>query len=152
MTTKRLVLAGLGRFKVYRFEQGREFSHPRLQLLEDFETAVTRHLSGEVSDQAGQFRRGVPTAAEGATAMSDGEQHNMDLERRRRALKTVARRVSDLVNREKGADGLYFAADAQINRAILDELDAGARAKLQKNVTANLTKLDSAQIIQHFSE
>ena len=151
MSMKLLVLADVGRFKAYRMEEKREFSHPRLELLEDTETNVTRHLSEEVTDQAGQYRRGVPAASEGASAMSDGEQHNLDLERRRRVLKTVAKRVSELLNQEK-SEGFYFAADSQINRAILDQLDERSRSKLQKNVAANLTKSDSEEIIRHFSE
>lgn len=151
MTNKLLVLADVGRLKAYRLQEGREFSHPRLELLEDTETNVTHHLSEEVSDQAGQFRRGVPAAVEGASATSGGENHNLDLERRRRALKVVARRVCELLNREQ-PEAFYFAADSQINRAILDLLDGTARSKLQKNIAANLTKLDSGQIIRHFCE
>ncbi len=150
MSAKLLILADVGRFKAYRMEENREFSHPRLELLEDTETNVARHLSQEMSDHAGQFRRGVAAGGEGGAAMSGGEDHNLDLERRRRVLKAVARRMSELLNREK-TDAFYFAADPQINRAILDQLDGSARSKLQKNVTANLTKMDSGQIIRHFS-
>jgi len=49
MTRKLLVVADLGRFKAYRFEQDPKFSHPRLELLEDWETGVTHHLSEEVN-------------------------------------------------------------------------------------------------------
>ncbi len=148
MSTKLLFLADLGRFKAYHLEESRQFSHPRLELIEDSESNVTRHLSQELSDQAGRFRRGVPEAA---TATTDGEHHNLDLERRRRALKMMAGRIRELLNQEKAGE-FYFAADPQINRAILDQLDERARSRLQKNVAANLTKLDAEQIIQHFCE
>ncbi len=151
MNTKLLVLADTGRFKAFRFEESRQFSNPRLEPLEDWETGVTQHLSQELSDQAGQFRRGAPAAADGGTAMSDGEQHNIDLERRRRALKAVARRVGELLEQEK-VDEIYFAAEPRINRAILDEMDQRARSRIKRNVSANLTKLDASQLVRHFCE
>ncbi len=58
MQRKLLVVADLGRLKAYRLEDSRQFSRPSLQLVEDWGTAATRHFSEEVSDQAGQFRKG----------------------------------------------------------------------------------------------
>jgi hypothetical protein len=151
MAKKLVVLADLGHFKAFQLDDDRNFSNPRLQLLEDWETNVTQHLSEELTDQAGQFRRGVPAASEGATAMSDGEQHNLDLERRRRAVKSVAKRINELLVKDQ-VEACYLAADRQINAAILDQIDQRARSKIQKNVTANLTRLEPAQVIGHFCE
>lgn len=148
MTKKLLVVADLGRFKAFRLEEDRNFSNPRLELLEDWETNVNHHLREEVSDQAGQFRRGVPKA-EGATAISGGEQHNMDLERRRRAVKTVARRIGELLQ-DRELEGCYLAADTQINKAIMAEMDDRTRLRIQKNIPANLTRLDAAAMVNHF--
>lgn len=150
MSTKLLVVADLGRLKAYRLDARPEFSNPRLQLLEDWETGVNRHLSEEFSDQAGQFRKG-PGASEGPSAFSDGEQHNMDLERRRRALKALARRIAELLARER-LDGCYLAADRRINQPLLDEMDPATRRKIQKNVAANLSKLSDTEVVGHFSE
>ncbi len=148
---KLVVLADLGRFKAFRMEDSRRFSNPRLELVEDWQTDVTQHLSDELSDQAGQYRRGVPSRAEGATAMSEGERHNIDLERRRRALKALARRIGEVINEEK-VDACFLAADKQINQALINEMDQSTRSRIQKNVTANLTKVDASQVIDHFSE
>ena len=149
MTKKLVVVADLGRFKAYRLEEDRNFSNPRLELLEDWETNVNHHLSEEVSDQAGQFRRGTPKAG-GATAISDGEAHNMDLERRRRAVKSVARRIGELLQDQK-VEGCYLAADNQINKAIMAEMDHHTRSRIQKNVPANLTRLDASAVVSQFS-
>lgn len=150
MTRKLLVVTDLGRFKAYRLEEDRNFSRPRLELLEDWETNVTHHLREEVTDQAGKYRKGVGRG-EGATAPSDGEQHSMDLERRRRAVKSVARRITELL-KDGGLEGCYLAADHQINNAIMDEMDDRTRLRIEKNVPANLTRLDASALVGHFSE
>jgi hypothetical protein len=150
MTKKLLVVTDLGRFKAYRLEKEKDFTHPRLELLEDLETNVTHHLREQVTDQAGQYRRGGPNG-EGATPLSDGEPHNLDLERRRRALKTVAKRISQLLSVED-VDGCYLAADSQINKAILAEMDERTRAKIQINIAANLTRLSPLQVAEHFRQ
>ncbi len=143
MNTKLLVVADLGKFKAYRWEDSRQFSKPHLELLEAWETNVGHHLRDEVSDQAGRFRKGH---SEGASPLSDGEQHNIDLERRRRAVRTVAKRIRELLHREP-FEGWYLAAGCEINRNLLDELDREAREKIQKNVTANLTRLKPAEVV-----
>jgi len=149
MKRKLLVLADLGHFKAYRLEEDQNFSQPRLQLLEQWDTNVPRHLSEELTDQAGQFRKGTVPA--GASNLSDGEEHNLDLERRRRALKTVATHLRALLNRKEiDVDGCYFAASSEINGAILNELDQQTRSQIQKNVCANLTRLNSDQVIAQF--
>lgn len=151
MAKKLLVLADLGHCKVYRLEDGRNFSTPRLQLLEDWQTNVTQHLSKELSDQAGQYRRGMLSAAEGAMAMSAGEQHNLSLERKRRAVKVLAKRIEELLDSEE-VEGCYLAADRQINAALLDAMGQRARSRIQRNVPANLTRLDASHVIHHFGE
>src|ERR1041385_2632127 len=151
MKKKLLVLADLGHFKAFRLEQNQNFSQPRLQLLEQWDTNVPRHLSEEVTDQAGQFRKGTVPA--GPSNLSDGEEHNLDLERRRRALKTVATHLRELLNRkELDVDGCYFAASSEINGAIMEELDQHTRARIQKNVAANLTRLNPDQVISQFCQ
>lgn len=146
---KLLVVADLGRLRAFRLEQD-PLRSPRAKLVEEWNTNVTQHLREEVTDQAGQLRKGV-VSAEGPSALSDGEQHNLDLERRRRAAKAIAGHVDELLNRED-VDGCYLAADARINQTILDHLTARGRGKVQKNVTANLSKASVENIIQHFSE
>jgi hypothetical protein len=145
---KLLVVADLGRMKAYRLEEDKAYSKPRLELLDDWETGVNQHLSESLSDQAGRYRKGVG-ASEGASSLSDGEQHNIDLERRRRAVKALAQRITLLLDRET-LDGCYLAADSRINQPILDEMDRRTRGRIQKTVAANLSKLNPAELAQHF--
>ncbi len=148
MSSKLLIVAGLGKFRAYRFEDSRHYSNPRLELVEAWDTNVASHLAEELSDQAGRFRKGH---SEGPSALSDGEQRNLDLERRRRAMKTVARRIGELLRREP-VEGCYLAAGTEIHKALLCELDQASRARIQKNVTANLTRLKPSEIVQYFCE
>ena len=152
MNTKLLVVADLGHFKAYKLEQNQSFSQPRLQLLEQWDTDVPRHLSEELSDQAGQYRKDRKSNLNGGPSnLSDGEQHNIDLERRRRALKTVATHMWELLNRKQiDVDGCYFAAGPEINGAILDHLDQKTKARIQKNVCANLTRLNPEEVVSRF--
>ena len=149
MTKKLLVVADLGHLKAYRLEESERFSKPRLQLLEQWQTNVPNHLSQEVTDQAGQYRKG--SVAGGPSDLSDGEEHNLDLERRRRALKSLAGHISELLGRED-VESCYFAAGSEINQAIINALDPRVRSRIEKNLPLNLTKLNPAEVIAHFCE
>jgi hypothetical protein len=100
-----------------------------------------------VSDQAGRFRKDTSGVGE----LSDGEEHNLELERDRRAVKTLATRISLLIDRE-AVDGCFLATDPRINQCLLDELEPAARAKVQKNIPANLSKLKPAELLERFHE
>lgn len=147
MTKKLMVLADLGHLKAYQIEESDRFSTPRLELLDQWASDVPNHLREEVTDQAGQYRKGSVTA--GASNTSDGDEHNLDLERRRRAAKAIAKRVTHLMNRQE-FDGCYFAAPGEIRNSILDELDPRNRARIEKNVAANLTRLNTSEVLAHF--
>jgi len=147
MDKKFLVTADLGHFKAYRIEEDERFSKPRARLVETWSTPVTHRFAEDLTDQAGQFRK--RTSPGGPNDRSDGEAHNLQLERRRRALKSLARRISQVLSREPERD-LYLAAGKEINHAILEALDGRTRAKLQKNVELNLTNLDLDEVLAHF--
>jgi len=115
---------------------------PRLELLDEWQTEVSEHLSEELTDQFGQYRKGP-------SEMSDGEAHNLELEQRHRAAKKIAKQIDALTS---DVEGWYFAAPREINQELLDEMDRATRQKLEKNVPADLTRVTPAQIIKHFCE
>jgi hypothetical protein len=144
-----LVLLDAGRFKAYRMEQSPRFSTPRLELLEEWESNVTRRLSDQVTDQAGQFSKGsIGFAA--VSDMADGERHNLALEQHRRALKKMAARIGELLEHE-GLEEWSLAAGKEINQTVLDLLPEAARQKIQRNVPANLTRLPTTEVLEHLS-
>ena len=79
--------------------------------------------------------------------MSIGENHNLGLETERRLLKKVAERIDALVKNERG---WYLAAVKEINPRVVESLSPGARATLQKNVSADLIKTPKDQLLSHF--
>jgi hypothetical protein len=119
-----------------------------LRLLEEWHTAVTRRISDQVTDKCGQFAKGSLSFA-AINDMADGERHNLELELRRRALKQMAARLSELL--ETGpVEGCYLAAEAAINRRVLMTVGGLVQKKIQKNLRLNLTRLKPSGIVKHF--
>ena len=147
MTKKILITADLGHLKIYRLQEDPKLRRPRVRSIQTEESDVTRHLSEVVTDRADQFRKG--SFPVGPNDRSDSEPHNLALERRRRALKTLAKDIGRLITRERVRDW-FLAAGKEINGALIAALDKDIRAKIQKNVLANLTKLSSAEVLSHF--
>jgi hypothetical protein len=81
--------------------------------------------------------------------MSDGERHNIQLESRKRMVRQIAQRVNAIA-RPKNIDACLLAASREINSQLLDELEPEVRAKIEKIVPANLTKLERNEILRHF--
>ncbi len=63
----------------------------------------------------------------------------------------MAKRIGELLRREP-VDGCYLAASNEINKTLVAELDQDARARIQKNLPSNLTRLKPAAVVQHFCE
>ncbi len=82
-------------------------------------------------------------------AMSDGERHNIELETRRRLVRQLAQRLNALASRPD-LERCFLAASREINHQLIEELDPQVRAKIEKNVPADLTKLERVEILRHF--
>jgi hypothetical protein len=148
MNNTLLVVADLGGFKAFKLENNQLHRAPRLEFLEQFDMNEARgRLVDKVSDSSGRFPRGVGTKAGGA--MSDGERHNIELESRKRLVRQLARRLNALAGAEE-IDRCFLAASKEINHQLLEELDPPVRAKIQKNVPADLTKIEHTDILRHF--
>ena len=145
-----VVVTDLGGFKAFRLDNGVAHTTPRLELLEEFSNAEAHdRLVEKVSDLSGRFPRGTG-AASGAGAMSDGERHNIELERRKRYVRQMARRLNSLM-RDSSIERCFLAASREINHQLLDELESGSRAKVAKLVAADLTKTDKSELLRHFA-
>ena len=149
MKNTMVVVAELGGFKAYRVENNNHLARePRLEILEQYENAEAHgHLVDKVSDLSGRFPRGTGTKAGGA--MSDGERHNIELETRRRLVRQLAHRLNTLA-RGQDIERCFLAASKEINHQLLEELDPQLRAKIEKNIPADLTKLERAEILRRF--
>jgi hypothetical protein len=144
-----LVVSDLGGFKAYRLDNGRFNRTPRLELLEEFQNAGAHdRLGAKVTDLSGRFPRGTGTSNL-TGAMSDGERHNIGLEWRKRLVRQLAVRLNPLM-RSPDVECCYLAASREINHQLLDELDAQVRSKIEKNLSADLTKTDKSELLRHF--
>ena len=144
-----LVVADLGGFKAFKLENNNHLNRtPRLQFIEQFENPEAHgRLVEKVSDLSGRFPRGSGLKETGA--MSDGERHNIELETRKRFIRKLAQRLNMLA-RNQDVEQCFLAASKEINHPLLEELEPQVRAKIAKNVSADLTKLERTDILRHF--
>ena|SRR2546423_1109980 len=138
-----VIVADLGNFRAFAWDGDAFHSTPRLELVDDFETVDARGMRGNtLTVHERRSATGNP---------SDGEQHNMELEKRRRLVRQMAERITDLL-RLNDVDRCFLAAPAEINHQLLEHLGSDVRAKISKNLPLDLTRLDKAQLIDHFFE
>ena len=143
-----LVVADLGGFKAFKLENNQAHQSPRLEPIEQFDNPEAHgHLVDRVSDLSGRFPRSTGTRSAGA--MSDGERHNIELEARKRFIRQLAQRLNALA-RNQDIDRCFLAASKEINNPLLEELEPHVRAKIAKNIPADLTKLGRADILRRF--
>lgn len=124
-------------------------SSPRLEQVDAFESVYgDDRISRRLSDQAGQFGKG----STGSAAINDGangERHNINLENRRRSIKEVADRISELLKSGE-YESCYLAASNEINNQIMENLSPEARGKIEKNVHRNLVNAAREEVLHHF--
>jgi hypothetical protein len=139
-----VVVIDLACCKVFRLDNHTNPT-PRLELVDQFNNAEAHgKLGDDLTDLGGRFPRGT-----GGGAMSDGERHNIELEKRKRLVKALARRLNTLA-RDAEVERCFLAASREINRQLIEELDPQVRAKILKNIPADLTKLQQTEILKHF--
>jgi hypothetical protein len=143
-----VLLVDLGCLKAFRVDNGMGRT-PRLELIEQFENpAAHNRLVERVTDLSGRFPRGAAKPANG-NVMSDGERHNIELELRKRYVRELARRVNSLARNEE-IERCFLAASREINHQLVEELEPKVRGKIEKNLSADLTKLERADILGRF--
>jgi hypothetical protein len=143
---KVIIAVDLGHFKAYRVTK-KDLESPKIQLIESYDS-IEGHgkLSDKVTDKAG--REGMGGGKNGA-AKGYGEPHNMELEMEKKAVRLIARDINTIIKKE-GAPKWYLAATKMINSQIIENLESDVKAKLDKNITSNLTKTDKTDIMKHF--
>jgi len=117
MKNTMVVVADLSCFKAYRLENHQPNQTPRLEPMEEFNSADAHtKLVDKVTDLAGRFPR--RTGAQHTTgAMSDGERHNIELESRKRMVRQLAQRLNALARPKEVSLALNFMADSRPKKA-----------------------------------
>jgi hypothetical protein len=144
-----VIIAELGCLKAYKLENGELNRTPRLELLEHYtNNKAKERLVEQVSDSSGRFGRGG-MKSNSAGGMGDGERHNIQLEQRKRLVREIAKRLNALA-KPREIERCLLAASREINNQLIAELDPAVRAKIEKNLSADLTKIETAQLLNHF--
>ncbi|MDB6015852.1 MAG: hypothetical protein JWR19_341 [Pedosphaera sp.] len=149
MKNRLLIVVDLGRFKAYRVEYSELNTHPRLELLEAFDT-VDAHgrLSDKLTDEAGRFPSGMRNMR---GPHGYGERHNIQLELNRRTVNYLTQSINNLVKREPPELPVYFAAEKEIHHQILERLEPPVKARIDKVVPEDLTRINERELLDHFA-
>src|SRR5579859_4544291 len=143
-----LVVADLGGFKAFKMENNHLHRTPRLELVDEFKnTQAHGRLLDRVSDLSGRFPRGTGLKAGGA--MSDGERHNIQLETRKRLVRQLAERLNGLA-RAQDVERCLLAVSKEINHQLVEALEPQVRAKIAKNLPADLMKVERGELLNRF--
>lgn len=149
MSSKLIIVADLQRFKLFTSKvdpMGRE----SLELLQSIDSLEGHQPLGErVSDQQGNFQ-GVSSSGS-INASGSGEDHNIELEKERRRLKEIAQQISSNLQ-EHSHTNWYFAAPKAINNQIVELLDPAIQKRITVNLHADLTKIPTDQLLEHFTK
>ena len=146
-----VIVADLGNFRAFEWDGNEFHSTPRLELIDDFETIEARGMRGNTLTVHERPSGNGSRTEQSIGAGSDGEQHNMELEKRRRLVRQMADRATELL-RPKSVERCFFAAPSEINQQIVGHVGLDVRWKIEKNLALNLTRLDKSQLIDHFFE
>ena len=145
--SKIVVVTDLGHFNAYMLSKT-PMGTGKLDLIEQFDSLDAHgKYSDKFSDQAGNFGESV---GKSSFAKGSGEAHNIDIENEKRLVKTIAKTINRIVTEER-CDSWHLAAEKSINSQIVEYLDQAVKSKLEKNISANLTKADKSEIISRFA-
>jgi hypothetical protein len=142
-----IIVADLGRVKAYRVTKDPLEISPRITLIDSYDS-IEGHgkLGDKLSDAAGRFRRG---GGKNETAKGVGERHNIVLETEKKIIKWIAKNIGDLLDSEK-CEKWYLAAGKKINNQIVANLKPEVKARLDKNIAANLSRIEKSEILSYF--
>jgi hypothetical protein len=140
-----IIAVDLGRFRAYRVTQ-KILESPHLKMIESYDSIDGRtKLADKVTDSAGRFSR----KAGGTKAAGYPEAHNLELEEEKKLIKKIADDIDALLSKNNSGEW-YFAAPTEINGRIVERLSPETKARLAKNVPADITKAKKADILSYF--
>jgi len=141
-----VVTADLGHFKAYKINED-PLGRPIIDLIESYDS-IEGHgkLGDKLSDVAGRFRGG---AGKDESAKGFGEFHHLESDIREKAEKDIAASINEIIGKEC-PDSWYLAAPERINNEIVKHLKPKIKARMVKNISADLTKTPEAELLVHF--
>ncbi|MDB6173286.1 MAG: hypothetical protein JWL59_2597 [Chthoniobacteraceae bacterium] len=147
MKSSFLIVADRGNVKAYRLEHIVEGRPPRVKLVQGFSLVDPHQRLGEtMTDQAGSFQM---SEGGGRHPNSAGERH-LDIERDRRTIRQLATHITEILRQEQ--PGYWaFAAPAEIQHAIFEELRPEVRELAEETIHADLVNTPATELLSHFS-
>jgi hypothetical protein len=149
-----LVVADRGAAKAYQVEHpgGRG---PMPHLVDEFEVAeLLGRYQDRYTDQAGAFPNigKGPGMDKGAfqEGTSTAERLRLEEETEERAIRKLARHISEVVNQHQPPDWA-LAAPSGINEAVIGQLDRPCREALVRNVAKDLVKIPADRLLAYFA-
>jgi hypothetical protein len=150
MKKRLLILADLGHLKAYRLLYRAPGLRPKLELIGTFNTQeASGKLKDKLTDSPETYRG---DAGKNQSIRSSGERHNINLELHRRAVKELARHISEIVRNEPDGEECIFAAIKDINNEIVDQLQPDVRGKIIANWPDNLTNVPNGQLVERIQQ
>ena len=143
-----VITANGGTLKAYRLTAESKEDSPTVEEIASLDLLNRPAPMGEaVSDQAGRFPTGGPTAQAGG--MAYGEHHHTEQEQERRRLGELAETIHKIISQEN-SEAWGLACPKEISGRLVDLLDADTRSQLQKSITSDLTKSPRKILIEQF--
>jgi len=145
-----LIIADLGNFDVYQCDDDPLHSGVQLELINAFETMDARgKRANTLTPMEKRSARQANNPRLDATG-SDGEQHNMQLEKQKRLIRQMACRIADHLKDDE-VERCFLAIPQEINNRVIESIAPDLREKIEKNVPRDLTHLRKGEIIRHFA-
>lgn len=141
-----LIVADRGGMKAFRVEESPNRKHGLHQIDSYHAQDAHGRFEDKVTDRAGRFKG----SGAGQTGGGSADHPTIDLENDRRAVKHIAERINEIVDKEK-PEGWRLAVPAQIARLVEEHLKPEARKRLTETVHADLLRAESSDILGHFS-
>jgi len=147
---KFIIAANLGQVRVLKYRAAGEDPIDQEHLIEEPAESGKVHVKSikeTVTDQSGRFGRGTPVGYE--TGMSYGEEHHLEDEMERNALKKIAARIETVLESE-GHPGWILAAPKSILKRLEESLPPASRKTLASTVGADLTRCPLKEMEERF--
>ncbi|UCG77341.1 MAG: host attachment protein [Nitrospirota bacterium] len=140
-----IIVADMGHFKAFKVTK-EPMESERIEMIECFENEEAQgRMREKVSDSAGKFGLGGGKGG----VKGYGEPHNMQLETKKRTVKSLAKCINDIIHKED-LPSWYLAAGKKINKQIVDSLSPKVKLKMAKNLASDLTKVRKSELLDHF--
>ena len=147
MKDKLIIVVDLGLVRAYRIDVTPQKTRRLEQVQEIVLEEAHVRLKDRVTDLAGRHRGSTQKSRSAPMA----DDHNLKLEEKRRLIRKIAGRITDLIE-QNAKNGCWLAAPKEINVQILNELPPAVRKRVQKSVPADFTKLSPPAVLEHFLE